>query len=253
MLTIPFTYLIYCRPLKKYYYGVRFAKGCKPSDLWNIYFTSSSYVKEIIKEYGKESFDVEVRKIFKDVISAKNWESKFLLKIKASKRQDFINECDFLFDTKSRKWVNNGVHTKFIDEQSVNYHLENGYVLGRLFSDKHKEKISSNAKQRYKNPENNPMFGKKQTNESIDKMRIGLIGNVHYCKINKEQVKEIIDLYISKPYFELPTNKHTYNAAFSQKISSKYNVTNSTICNIIKGKTLFAKDYYSSISMCPPS
>ena len=53
--TIPYTYLLTHVQTGKKYYGVRFAKGCNPSDLFITYFTSSKYVKSLIEEYGIES------------------------------------------------------------------------------------------------------------------------------------------------------------------------------------------------------
>jgi len=41
MNTIPYTYKLIFKPTGQYYYGVRYAKGCQPSDLWDKYFTSS--------------------------------------------------------------------------------------------------------------------------------------------------------------------------------------------------------------------
>lgn len=45
---IPFTYLIGWSKYDKWYYGVRFAKGCNPDDLWNTYFTSSGILHEFL-------------------------------------------------------------------------------------------------------------------------------------------------------------------------------------------------------------
>ena len=61
----PYTYLIKHKPTGKVYYGFRSANTQEPhKDLWNTYFTSSPKVKQLIEETGKESFDVEIRKIF---------------------------------------------------------------------------------------------------------------------------------------------------------------------------------------------
>jgi len=45
---IPYTYLIGWTSTNKYYYGVRFAKNCNPSELFITYFTSSKHVKNYI-------------------------------------------------------------------------------------------------------------------------------------------------------------------------------------------------------------
>ena len=61
--TIPFTYLIGWTSHNLWYYGVRFAKGCNPRDLWTTYFTSSEKVKQTRQELGEPDV-IEVRKIF---------------------------------------------------------------------------------------------------------------------------------------------------------------------------------------------
>ena len=73
---IPYTYRIYCIPENKYYYGLRYGKGCHPDDLWVTYFTSSHIIEEKIQLYGAESFLYEVRKIFDCTIKAADWEKK---------------------------------------------------------------------------------------------------------------------------------------------------------------------------------
>jgi hypothetical protein len=75
-MTTPYTYRIFCRATNQYYYGVRFAKNCNPSDLFVKYFTSSNGVKRLIDEYGTEVFYIEIRKIFDTTEDAKSWERR---------------------------------------------------------------------------------------------------------------------------------------------------------------------------------
>ena len=61
----PYTYLIKHTPTNKVYYGYRSANKVEPhNDLWKAYFTSSTYVKDLISQYGIDSFEFEIRKIF---------------------------------------------------------------------------------------------------------------------------------------------------------------------------------------------
>lgn len=92
--TIPFTYKLIFKPTGQYYYGVRWAKGCHPKDLWSIYFTSSKYVKQLIKEYGKDSFEYKVTKTFKNKKDASDWELKLLKKVNAKDNVKFINKSN---------------------------------------------------------------------------------------------------------------------------------------------------------------
>ena len=79
-MTIPFTYRIVC-PNGMNYYGVRYAKDCKPADLWTIYFTSSSVIRELLNKYSKEMFIIEIRKIFKSKEEAINYEHRVLTRV----------------------------------------------------------------------------------------------------------------------------------------------------------------------------
>ena len=72
----PYTYRVKFIPTGEYYYGVRYSKNCKPSDLWVTYFTSSNKVMKLINEHGKESFDIEVRRIFDTKEQAIQWEER---------------------------------------------------------------------------------------------------------------------------------------------------------------------------------
>lgn len=92
--TIPFTYSIYHKKSDRWYYGVKYADGCKPSDLGITYFSSSPIIKNLIKEFGISDFEFKIRKIFNDKKKAIDWETRFLSKIKSSKiRHKFINKC----------------------------------------------------------------------------------------------------------------------------------------------------------------
>lgn len=91
MNTTPFSYHLYHRPTNQHYYGIRHRQGCQPTDLWVKYFSSSSLVKELIEQYGVDSFDWQVRKTFKDSASALLWEHRFLTRIDAAGREDWLN------------------------------------------------------------------------------------------------------------------------------------------------------------------
>lgn len=94
MATIPYTYLLKHVPTSTFYYGVRYANKCHPSDLWTKYFTSSKHIHELINIYGKDSFICEIRKTFDDKQKARNWEHKVLKRINAVLRNDFLNKTD---------------------------------------------------------------------------------------------------------------------------------------------------------------
>lgn len=66
---VPFTYLIGWSKHNLWYYGCRFAKGCKPDDLWTKYFTSSIGKDDIkgVREYRQELGEPDVIRGQKDI------------------------------------------------------------------------------------------------------------------------------------------------------------------------------------------
>lgn len=90
-ITIPFTYLIGWTEHNLWYYGVRFAKGCNPDDLWTRYFTSSEVVFNTRIVLGEPDV-VQVRKQFLTEVDAKRWEDNVLSSIPKDKRQHWLNQ-----------------------------------------------------------------------------------------------------------------------------------------------------------------
>jgi hypothetical protein len=93
MMTTPYTYLIGWSNHNKWYYGVRYAKGCDPSELWKTYFTSSKHVKEFVLVNGEPDV-VEVRKTFDDSNKARKWESTALKRLDAVNLDVWLNKTD---------------------------------------------------------------------------------------------------------------------------------------------------------------
>lgn len=86
----PFTYLIGWKNHDIWYYGVRYAKGCKPEDLWLTYFTSSAKVCQLRNELGEPDV-IEVRRIFADAKAAKKWEEKVLRRLDVLNTDRWLN------------------------------------------------------------------------------------------------------------------------------------------------------------------
>lgn len=87
----PYTYYIYHMPTAQHYYGVRYSKHYNPSDLWVTYFTSSKKVKALIKEYGKDSFYTEIRKVFNNKNDAMLFEARVLRKLDVLNKSNWLN------------------------------------------------------------------------------------------------------------------------------------------------------------------
>ena len=86
----PFTYYLYWAELDLHYYGVRYAIDCNPTELWTTYFTSSTYVNRLRKNYGDPDI-IQVRKTFSNAAQAKRWESVVLRRIKALDKMNWLN------------------------------------------------------------------------------------------------------------------------------------------------------------------
>ncbi len=92
MISKPYTYHLFHIPTEKHYYGVRVAnKLPAEQDLWIKYFSSSKKVRKLIKEYGKDSFRYEVRKVFENKIDAIMWETRVLKRLKVLKTLRWLN------------------------------------------------------------------------------------------------------------------------------------------------------------------
>lgn len=87
----PYTYLIGWTKLNKYYYGVRYAIGCRPEDLWTTYFTSSKRVADMRRRHGEPDV-IEVRRIFSDVDAAILWEHRVLTRLDVINNEMWLNQ-----------------------------------------------------------------------------------------------------------------------------------------------------------------
>lgn len=92
-MTIPYTYLIGWSNKNLWYYGVRYAHSCDPSDLWVKYKTSSRYVKECTNLYGDPDV-IEVRRTFTTKVAAKNWEDVVLRRLNAVYDDKWLNKAN---------------------------------------------------------------------------------------------------------------------------------------------------------------
>lgn len=89
----PYVYLIGWSKYNKWYYGVRFAKGCHPTDLWKTYFTSSKHVKKMRNDVGEPDI-IQVRKSdFIDVNHAREYEDTVIRRMNAVLDSNWLNRC----------------------------------------------------------------------------------------------------------------------------------------------------------------
>jgi hypothetical protein len=118
-----YTYYIYHEPTKQHYYGARWARTADPSDFWVTYFTSSRPVKQLIEQYGRDSFSVQIRKVFECGLEARRWEHRVLKRIRACSRKEWLN-------------TSNG-------QPPICNYSRLGQGRGRFLSEQHKQSIST--------------------------------------------------------------------------------------------------------------
>lgn len=132
----PYTYHIAWTGLDKHYYGVRYAKGCHPDDLWRDYFTSSAVVAEYRQTHGEPDV-VEIRKTFTCSEKAQAWEVKVL------QRLDVLH---------SDKWLNQSINGVWIVTEEVRRKISEantgrpGPNRGKTFSEETRRKQSLRRK-----------------------------------------------------------------------------------------------------------
>jgi len=90
---MPYTYLIGWKIQDKYYYGVRYAKNCNPTELMINYFTSSKEVTKMIEQYGNPDI-IQIRKTFSTIEKARSWEHKVLRRMKVVESSRWLNKTD---------------------------------------------------------------------------------------------------------------------------------------------------------------
>lgn len=151
-----FSWLVY---YKKYYYGVRYAKNCHPTDLWQRYFTSSITVKELRKTLGEPDI-IQVRHTFTSKERAIIWETRVLRTMKVVQRSDFLNKNDAQAPP-----INNRIMT-----QGTKDKISMGNK-GKNLTDEHKQKLRNARATQL------PTFlGKRHSNKTKQKLREANLG-----------------------------------------------------------------------------
>lgn len=90
----PYTYYLKHLPTGLKYYGSKYGRDADPDTFWKEggYYSSSAKVKTLIDEYGSASFTAQVRKVFLTPDEALSYEYRFIEKVGALKKADWLNE-----------------------------------------------------------------------------------------------------------------------------------------------------------------
>lgn len=160
----PYTYLIGWSSFNKWYYGVRYAKGCHPKDLWVTYFTSSRHVKQFRESHGEPDI-IQIRKTFNNFAEALTWEEKVLKRMNVASENKWINVThnrgfppinELPIEIQKRR-------SKLISES----HKNRKYPVGRIATEETKEKIRKSQKKAWES------YGKKEYESRCEKYKIG--------------------------------------------------------------------------------
>ena len=159
----PFTYLIKCIPTGELYYGVRYAKGCLPSDLWTTYFTSSKKIAQRIQVFGSEAFEVSVRRIFDCPHKSRIWEHTVLRRLNVLSKPSWLNISNGLpfahripgSQGKKLVYIFADNTYKYFDKEIVQALVQNnlGEIKGPPKPPEHGKRISARLKGRRKSDE----------------------------------------------------------------------------------------------------
>lgn len=186
-----YTYLITHKPTNQLYYGVRHSvnrKNMDPEqDLWVDYFTSSKAVHALIEEWGKDTFDIKIDRLFDTAEEAIAYEEQYLK------------------NNLTEQYLNGNINGAVLPKQEY-FDKISEYHKGKPKSEEHKRKISEsnkgisstwNSRPEYRakmsaimKGEGNPMFNKKHTDETRRKISEANKGNTAWNKgipISEEQ------------------------------------------------------------------
>lgn len=205
---IPYTYYIFHRPTRQHYYGVKFAQDADPDLFWKTYFTSSNAVKALIEEYGEKSFDVSIRRTFNNAKEAILWEAKFLNRIDAKGRKDWLNQHN-----SDGKFLTQGPLT-----EKHKRNLSNANK-GNILSNETKKKISNSKKGK-------TLSAEAKRNMSLAK--ISLMSNM--------TADERIEKYGKNKGIPL-TDEHKSKISNAVKGKSRSRETKQNISKAFKGRT----------------
>lgn len=224
-MSTPYTYRVKCIPTGQSYYGVRYANGCHPNDLWNTYFTSSALVHKLIELHGPDQFEFEVRKTFITRESACKWEHGVLHRLKAmtdpmwlnlrngANRANAINQAQKIgkankgrkhLNTKHKnrgiyqstiKWMHHPKSKREVQAAPtwVKYYQSQGFVLGRrndLYSDQWRARRSKQY-----SGVNNPSYGRQRKDlvARNKQPRRWLTNGEVVTKVTEDKVQKLLD------------------------------------------------------------
>lgn len=139
-----YTYLIGWSSMNKYYFGLRYKHGCKTTDLWTNYFTSSKQVN-MMREFFGEPDIIQIRTLFDDIPKAREHEHKVLRRLQVLKSDKWLN------NTTNRAFSNNNNASLFLDPVKKQKWYDNVCKAAR--SEKKRSVARENTLAQFSDPE----------------------------------------------------------------------------------------------------
>lgn len=171
----PYTYLLkfLIGDEVKYYYGVRYGNirlKLKPStDLFVKYFTSSTSVHNLLKQ-NCMPFEIIIHKIFENEDQACAYEVKFLKRINAKNRHDFINQVEHFDNSlpKNRGRVHSAEHRQRLSEISKELQSSDEY---REAKRQYMKQLWSSSEYKKKMKQHNDLFWRGEKGKKLIEKR----------------------------------------------------------------------------------
>lgn len=173
------------------YYGVRYAKGCHPSDFWVTYFTSSKKVSEYRKIHGDPDV-IEIRKTFTSdnkINESREFETKVLRRLQVHKRSDYLNVG-----------INKGIPPMFGNDNPMNIPNVRNTHLNSINSPEHRKNKSIKSTELWKSASYRELQSSSRkeawANNLTRKLEVSeqfreLWNNESYCEIQSAKRKEL--------------------------------------------------------------
>lgn len=191
---IPYTYLIGWSEFNKWYYGVRFSKTCRPSDLWVTYFTSSKHVKSFREKFGEPDI-LEIRKTFKTSKAARDWEKRVLIKMEVTDDDRWLNQTNNISissescskASKNKSFYNNGIK----EIRCIVGEEPDSFIKGRLIIHSKENKLKMGRKSHKTLAENKKANPEKYKALDAENSRKAVEARKRNIKANPEKYAEI--------------------------------------------------------------
>ena len=186
----PYTYVIGWSHLGVRYYGVRFAQGCDPAELWQTYFTSSQHVAQFCELHGDPDV-LQIRKTFASTRSAQVWEHRVLRRLRVTASDQWLNRTDNISIAAQPGDLNPARRPEVKDKIRAGvlrwYETNDNPNLGKTWTEEEKLEWS-----KLRQGEKNPFYGHRHSDHNLQLYSQRQQGNKNsfYGKKHTQEVRQ---------------------------------------------------------------